>query len=140
MPIKLTEHRRHRYQHYSAPIYAPPIPTQSGAGATTRLWSGLWKSVKHEEVYLHAYDSVCAARTSLSRHFRFYNIRRLHITLTSARPMSCTSNRCRPRRQLETAGSHLTTRVLLFKLAGPLLNAMVREFTISSNQGSKRED
>lgn len=33
----------------------------------------LWRSVKCEEVYLHAYDSVSAARKGLARYFRFYN-------------------------------------------------------------------
>ena len=36
----------------------------------------IWKSVKYEEVYLHAYDSVGQARTSLGRYLDFYNSRR----------------------------------------------------------------
>src|SRR5262249_41687680 len=32
----------------------------------------LWRSVKYEEVYLHAYDSVSEARTSISCYFDFY--------------------------------------------------------------------
>ena len=38
----------------------------------------LWRSVKYEEVYLHAYESVAAARAGLTRYFRFYNSRRSH--------------------------------------------------------------
>ena len=38
----------------------------------------LWRSVKYEEVYLKAYDSVTAARASLGRYFDFYNGRRPH--------------------------------------------------------------
>jgi putative transposase len=38
----------------------------------------LWRSVKYEEVYLRAYDSVTEARTSLGRYFDFYNGRRPH--------------------------------------------------------------
>ena len=38
----------------------------------------LWRSVKYEEVYLRAYDSVPAARTSISRYLDFYNSRRPH--------------------------------------------------------------
>jgi putative transposase len=38
----------------------------------------LWRSVKYEDVYLKAYDSVTAARTSLGRYFDFYNRRRPH--------------------------------------------------------------
>ena len=33
----------------------------------------LWKSVKYEEVYLRAYESVPEARTGLGRYFEFYN-------------------------------------------------------------------
>src|SRR6201986_2669641 len=33
----------------------------------------LWRSVKHEEVYLRAYDNVGEARASLSCYFTFYN-------------------------------------------------------------------
>jgi putative transposase len=38
----------------------------------------LWKSVKYEEVYLKAYDSVSAAREHIGRYFAFYNARRPH--------------------------------------------------------------
>jgi putative transposase len=38
----------------------------------------LWRSVKYEDVYLKAYDSVSAARLSLARYFDFYNARRPH--------------------------------------------------------------
>ena len=38
----------------------------------------LWRSVKYEEVYLHAYESVAAARAGLGRYFRFYNAERRH--------------------------------------------------------------
>jgi len=40
----------------------------------------LWKSVKYEEVYLKAYDSVSAAREHIGRYFDFYNARRPHRT------------------------------------------------------------
>ena len=38
----------------------------------------LWKSVKYEEVYLKAYDSVSAARQGLHAYLAFYNERRPH--------------------------------------------------------------
>ena len=38
----------------------------------------LWKSVKYEHVYLHAYESVSDARQQLARYFEFYNARRPH--------------------------------------------------------------
>jgi len=46
----------------------------------------LWKSVKYEEVYLHAYDSVAEARRSLGRYFLFYNQRRPHSALDGQTP------------------------------------------------------
>ena len=33
----------------------------------------LWRSVKYEEVYLKAYDSVSEARASIGRYLEFYN-------------------------------------------------------------------
>ena len=46
----------------------------------------LWRSVKYEEVYLRAYDSVSEARTSIGRYFDFYNRRRPHSSLDDATP------------------------------------------------------
>jgi putative transposase len=41
----------------------------------------LWRSVKYEEVYLHAYGNGTEARTALTRYFAFYNSRRSHQSL-----------------------------------------------------------
>lgn len=41
----------------------------------------LWRSVKYEEVYLHAYESVSQAKEGLTRYFDFYNRRRPHSNL-----------------------------------------------------------
>jgi putative transposase len=46
----------------------------------------LWRSVKYEEVYLHAYSSVSDTRAGLSRYFRFYNTRRPHSSLDGQTP------------------------------------------------------
>lgn len=46
----------------------------------------LWKSVKYEEVYLHACDSVSQARYSLGKYFAFYNGERPHSSLDSKAP------------------------------------------------------
>ena len=46
----------------------------------------LWKSVKYEEVYLKAYDSVSAAKASLGRYLNFYNTRRPHQSLDGNTP------------------------------------------------------
>jgi putative transposase len=46
----------------------------------------LWKSVKYEEVYLHAYASVTEAHQGLSRYFTFYNGGRPHTALDRRTP------------------------------------------------------
>jgi len=46
----------------------------------------LWKSVKYEEVYLKAYDSVSAAKASLGTYLAFYNTRRPHQSLDGKTP------------------------------------------------------
>jgi putative transposase len=46
----------------------------------------LWRSVKYEEVYLRAYDSVSEARTSIRRYLDFYNRRRPHSSLDGTTP------------------------------------------------------
>ena len=35
----------------------------------------LWRSVKYEEVYLHAYESVGQAKTGIARYLNFYHSR-----------------------------------------------------------------
>jgi len=46
----------------------------------------LWRSVKYEEVYLRAYDSVTEARRSIGLYLDFYNARRPHSGLDGATP------------------------------------------------------
>jgi len=46
----------------------------------------LWRSVKYEEVYLRAYDSVSEARASIGRYLGFYNGRRPHSSLDGITP------------------------------------------------------
>ena len=45
-----------------------------------------WKSVKYEEVYLRAYDSVADARASLARYLDFFNRQRPHSSLDRRTP------------------------------------------------------
>jgi putative transposase len=46
----------------------------------------LWRSVKYEEVYLRAYDSIGDARASLGRYFAIYNTKRRHQSLDRQTP------------------------------------------------------
>jgi len=48
--------------------------------------SRFWRSVKYEEVYLRAYDSVGEARASIGRYLDFYNGRRPHSALDRRTP------------------------------------------------------
>jgi putative transposase len=46
----------------------------------------IWKSVKYEHVYLHAYENVAEARQQLATYFSFYNTRRPHSSLGGRTP------------------------------------------------------
>ena len=46
----------------------------------------LWKSVKYEDIYLKAYDSIPEARAGLTRYFVFYNRVRRHQSLDRRTP------------------------------------------------------
>ena len=46
----------------------------------------LWRSIKYEEVYLHAYESVSQAKAGIGRYLDFYNSRRPHTALDKKTP------------------------------------------------------
>jgi putative transposase len=46
----------------------------------------LWRSVKYEHVYLHAYENVSEAKQQLASYFDFYNTRRPHSSLGGLTP------------------------------------------------------
>lgn len=48
----------------------------------------LWRSLKYEEVYLYAYDTVREARTGIERYFEFFNDERPHEALGYQTPAS----------------------------------------------------
>ena len=46
----------------------------------------LWRSVKYESIYLHAYDTVREVKLALASYFSFYNARRVHQSLDYRTP------------------------------------------------------
>jgi len=46
----------------------------------------LWRSLKYEHVYLHAYESVAEARAEIGRYFAFFNSQRPHSSLEAQTP------------------------------------------------------
>ena len=60
-----------------SPVYSPPTALRSAWTVKgDNFVERLWRSVKYEEVYLRAYESVSEARTSIGRYLDFYNGRR----------------------------------------------------------------
>ena len=57
-----------------------------GAWRDNVIVERLWRSVKYEEVYLHAYGAVSEARGSIGRYMGFYNSRRPHSSLAARTP------------------------------------------------------
>jgi putative transposase len=46
----------------------------------------VWRSLKYEEVFLHAYDDLDEARVGIGRYFDFYNLERQHQSLGYSTP------------------------------------------------------
>ena len=57
-----------------------------GAWLDNVIVERLWRSVKYEEVYLHAYGAVSEARGSIGRYLNFFNIRKPHSSLAAKTP------------------------------------------------------
>jgi putative transposase len=56
----------------------------------------LWRSVKYEEIYLHAYESVAEARAGIGAYLHFYNHERPHEALGYQTPKEIFDARPRP--------------------------------------------
>src|SRR5947209_14916516 len=54
----------------------------------------LWRSLKYEEVYLHAYASVAEATVGIGNWFRFYNEERQHQSLGYRTPQQVYAAEC----------------------------------------------
>jgi putative transposase len=46
----------------------------------------LWRSVKYEQIYLHAHETMRELKTALTSYFGFYNTRRPHQSLKYRTP------------------------------------------------------
>lgn len=57
-----------------------------GAWRDDGLKERLWKSIRYEEVFLHAYDTVFAAKVGINRYISFYNAERAHSSLGKKTP------------------------------------------------------
>jgi putative transposase len=57
-----------------------------GAWRDNVIVERLWRSIKYEEVYLHAYSAVSEARSSIGRYLSFHNGRRPHSSLGAKTP------------------------------------------------------
>ena len=55
----------------------------------------LWRSLKYEEVYLHAYNSVPEAKAGIGAWLNFYNDERLHQTHGYRTPWQVYEAQCR---------------------------------------------
>lgn len=56
----------------------------------------LWRSIKYEEIYLHAYTNVPEARVGIGRYINFYNQRRPHSSLAGNTPDQAYFNQPKP--------------------------------------------
>ncbi len=66
----------------------------------------LWRTIKYDEVYLKAYDSVSEARASIGRFIDFYNSRRPHSSLDRKTPDQAYFDGLAQGRPLENFSSH----------------------------------
>ncbi len=54
----------------------------------------LWRSVKYEEVYLHAYESMIEAKQRIGDWIDYYNSERKHQTLGTTPDLMCDKFSC----------------------------------------------
>jgi putative transposase len=69
----------------------------------------LWRSLKYEEVYLHGYETVAAARAGIGSWLRFYNEERLHQALDYRTPKAVHAAAARPVDMMDIADAMTTS-------------------------------
>ena len=79
----------------------------------------LWKSVKYEEVYLKACDTVAAAQDSLGTYLTFYNTRGPHQSLDGKTPDTFYSDNLPPMKIAACMTTALPTAPAAYGLKGP---------------------
>jgi hypothetical protein len=62
-------------------IYYIPVGHGKGAWRDNVFVERLWRSIKYEEIYLNAYDSVTEAKSGIKAWINFYNEERKHQIL-----------------------------------------------------------
>ena len=83
---KALSSRPRRLRRCSKPMRWPSAWTARDAGSTTCSSSVSGRSVKYEDVYLHAYETPASLRAGLTCYFQFYNGRRRHSSLGRRTP------------------------------------------------------
>jgi putative transposase len=74
---------------FTAPLLALGVQiSMDGRGAwrDNVFVERLWRTIKYEEVYLHAYETVADAKTALASYIEFYNSARPHSSLDKKTP------------------------------------------------------
>jgi len=67
-----------------------------GAWRDNRMVERFWRSIKYEEIYLHAYTNVPEARAGIGRYIKFYNQRRPHSSHAGKTPDQTYFNQPKP--------------------------------------------
>lgn len=85
-PTKVRSSLVRRSPAHSPAMASPSAWTAKGTWRDNVFVERLWRSVKYEEMYLRAYDSVSDARASIGRYLDLYNGRRPHSSLDGGTP------------------------------------------------------
>ena len=85
-PIRARSSHVQRFRMFCASTRLGISMDGKGAWRDNVFVERLWRTVKYEEVYLRAYDSVSEARTWIGRYLDLYNRRRPHSSLDGMTP------------------------------------------------------